>query len=158
VNAPALVIGVGNAYRRDDGAGVMVARGLRAAGLPGVEIIERSGEGAALLESWREADLVILIDAVRSGAAPGTIHRLEIPGDTLPSGFFHYSTHAFSVAEAVELGRALGLLPASMVVFGIEGAEFGAGEGLSPAVREAVSEVARRITAELATAHSLEGA
>lgn len=156
MNAPTLVIGVGNAYRRDDGVGLAVARRLKAAALPGVDVIEESGEGAALLESWREAEQVVLVDAVFSGAAPGTIYRFEVPGDTMPSRFFHYSTHAFSVAEAIELARALDLLPGRMVVFGIEGAEFGSGEELSPAVRGAADEVLRRLEAELGreSAHS----
>ena len=40
---------------------------------------------------------------VQSGAAPGTIHRLDATETPVPSRFFHYSTHAFSVAQAVEL-------------------------------------------------------
>jgi hydrogenase maturation protease len=156
VSEPLLVIGVGNAYRRDDGAGLRVARAIDAAALPGVEVVEESGEGASLLESWREARDVVLIDAVFSGAAPGTVYRLEVPGDMMPSRFFHYSTHAFSVAEAIELGRALDLLPARLVVFGIEGAEFGSGEGLSAPVRKAADDVVRRILEERthARAHS----
>jgi hydrogenase maturation protease len=70
-------------------------------------ILEATGEGTALLESWKGADTVILIDAVASGAYPGTIHRLDARAQLLPAGFLHTSSHAFGVAQGVELARAL---------------------------------------------------
>ncbi len=153
MNAPAtartLVIGVGNAYRSDDRVGLDVARLVRQAGIPGVDVREESGEGAALLESWQTAETVIIIDAVSSGAAAGTVRRFELPGDTMPVGYFHYSTHAFSVAEAIELARALNLLPPRLIVYGLEGGCFSPGEGLSAAVARSAPEVARHILAEL---------
>src|SRR5690242_9288233 len=137
----AIVIGVGNEYRRDDGVGLVVARRIRAVA-PGVRVREESGEGAALIEAWQGAEIAVLCDAVHAGAAPGTIHRLDARQQPIPSGFFRYSTHAFSVAEAVELARALGALPAQMVIYGIEGADYASGVGLSPAVEAAANEVA----------------
>ncbi len=149
-----MVIGVGNSYRRDDGAGVRVARAVGAAQLPGVSAIEASGEGAALLEAWSGAADVVVIDAVHSGAAPGTVVRFTLPGDEIPTGYFHYSTHAFSVAEAVALGRELDLLPARLTVIGIEGEDFGSGEGLSAEVEAAVARVVGELLRELHTAAS----
>ena len=143
-----VIIGVGNEYRSDDGAGIAVARRLRALFPAGVTILEESGEGAALMQAWQGASWVMLVDAVRSGAPPGTIHRLDARAAPLPMGFFHYSTHAFSVAEAVELARSLDQLPAHLVVYGIEGATFAAGVELSPAVEQAVEAVVERIAQE----------
>jgi hydrogenase maturation protease len=68
-----LVIGVGNEYRRDDAVGLIVARRLRELSPRNVTVIEESGEGTNLMESWTGADMVILIDAASSGARPGTI-------------------------------------------------------------------------------------
>src|SRR5271165_7198320 len=113
-----VVIGVGNEYRSDDGAGIAVARRLRERFPTGVTILEENGEGAALIDAWQGATRVMLVDAVRSGAPPGTIHRLDAQAAPLPAGFFHYSTHAFSVAEAVELARSLGQLPSHVTVYG----------------------------------------
>ena len=62
-----VVIGIGNEYRRDDGAGLVVARRIRAAA-PGLRVREESGEGAALIEAWRGAEIVVLCDAVHSGS------------------------------------------------------------------------------------------
>ncbi len=145
------MIGLGNDFRHDDGAGPVAARLVRTAIGEDVCVIEESGEGAALMDAWRGAETVILIDAVHSGAAPGTIHRLDAGAQPIPSNFFHYSTHAFSIAEAVELARALGELPPRLIVHGIEGKDFTSGEGLSPEVATAVEQVVQTITSELCT-------
>src|SRR5664280_218501 len=153
-SASIVIIGVGNEYRSDDGAGIAVARRLRALFPTGVTILEESGEGTALMEAWRGAAWVMLVDAVRSGASPGTIHRLDARAAPLPMGFFHYSTHAFSVAEAVELARSLDQLPAHLVVYGIEGANFAAGVDLSPVVEQAVEAVVERAAEDVRAAGS----
>ncbi|HET7078518.1 MAG TPA: hydrogenase maturation protease [Chloroflexia bacterium] len=146
-----LVIGVGNAYRGDDAAGLLIARRVAEAAPGAARVVEESGEGAALLEAWRDAPFVVLCDAVQSGAAPGTVHRLAPDRAPVPTGFFRYSTHAFSVAEAIELARALGELPPRMLVYGIEGADFAAGTALSPTVAGAVAAAVRAVVADLQT-------
>ena len=144
-----LIIGIGNLYRRDDGVGIVVARRLAAERFDRTRVIEHSGEGAALMAAWQGAEHVIVVDAVQSGAPPGTIHRLEARAQPMPTRFFHYSTHAFSLAEAIELARALGQLPRRLIVYGVEGTDFTAGEGLSPEVAAAVDEVVHRLRAGL---------
>lgn len=140
-----LVIGVGNEYRRDDGVGHSVARALMREEPEGVRVIEESGEGAALMEAWRGADTVILIDAVHSGGEPGTVHCFDAQVQEIPANFFRYSTHAFSVAEAIELARTLGELPSQLIVYGIEGKDFQAGTGLSSEAAQAGREVLRQV-------------
>ena len=117
----ALIIGLGNDYRSDRWGWGGVARKLGAESLDEVRILEETGEGAALMEAWGGADFVILVDAVHSGGEPGTIYRIDAHAEEIPRSFFHYSTHAFSVAEAIELARALGQLPRRLVIYGIEG-------------------------------------
>ncbi|NOT01884.1 MAG: hydrogenase maturation protease [Phycisphaerales bacterium] len=141
------VIGVGNRCRCDDGAGFAVIERIRAR-RPHLCVVEASGEGASLMELWKPGDEVVLVDAVRSGSAPGRIHRLDALRERIPSGFFHYSTHAFSVAEAIEMARALDLLPSRLIVYGIEGANFSAGTEMSPDVTNAVETLVDRILAE----------
>lgn len=143
-----LVLGLGNACRRDDGVGRFVARELAKMGLNGVTIEEASGEGTALMEAWAGRNCVHLVDAVQAGSAPGTIHLLDAARDTIPSSFFHYSTHAFSLAEAVELARVLGQLPPRLIIHGIEGRDFSSGEGLSSEVAEAAARVVHQIANE----------
>ncbi len=144
-----LVIGVGNEYRGDDGVGLIIARRLQGQLPESVGILEHSGEGAALMEAWKDAEHVIIVDAVHSGAAPGAVFRLDAGKQPMPSSFFHYSTHAFSVAEAVELGRALQQLPGTLVIYGIEGKTFEAGAALSPEIEKAAQTVVAQIQSDL---------
>lgn len=146
-----LIIGIGNEYRRDDAAGLLVARRLKEHVNDDVTVLELSGEGAALMEAWQEADAVILIDAVQSGAAAGVIHRLDAQVQQIPHRFFHYSTHAFSIAEAIELARALHQIPPHLLLYGIEGKNFAAGTEISMEILSAAEEVTQRILAELRT-------
>ena len=144
-----LVIGVGNEFRGDDAVGVLVARRLGERNLPGVKVIEQNGEGAALITVWEGAETVFLIDAAQSGAEPGTIHRFEGHEERLPSDPFHFSSHAFGVNEAIEIGRSLGKLPAKLIVYGIEGGDFEIGSGISPRVQEAVDSVVHSLLQEI---------
>jgi hydrogenase maturation protease len=145
-NARIAVIGVGNAQRCDDAAGLHVARGVRArAGRDDVAVLERSGEATSLMQAWDRARAVIIVDAVRSGAAPGTVHRLDAATQSIPDSFLRCSTHSFGVADAIELGRALGQLPPCLVVYGIEGKDFDHGEDLSAEVAAAVPRVVDHI-------------
>lgn len=123
----------------------MVARGVAGRTVPSVLVVEASGEGAALMDCWQGARRVILVDAVQSTGQTGQIHRFDVARQPLPSDFFHYSTHAFSVAEAVELSRVLGSLPSVMVILGIVGESFEPGARLSPKVEDAV----KLLTAEI---------
>jgi len=151
-DAHILVIGVGNEYRSDDAAGLVVARRLRQLSLGNITVIEESGEGTDLMESWKGADTVIIVDAASSGAKPGTIHRIDARAHRIPTGLLRYSTHAFSVGEAVELARVMNRLPPRMVVFGIEGERFDEGTVLSRAVQGSVDTVVDLVLKQLRTA------
>jgi hydrogenase maturation protease len=63
--------------------------------------------------------------------------------------FSRVSTHAFGVAEAIELARALRQLPPVLVVYGVEGATFETGAGLSTVVAAAVPQAVARVRQEL---------
>ncbi len=136
-----LIIGVGNAYRRDDGVGLAIARKLNDLPDRPFTVIEQSGEGAALMEAWKGAGMVIVIDAATSGAKPGTVHRLDASTQPVPARIISYSTHEFSLAEAVEMARILGELPSKLVIYAVEGENFSYGLELSPAVEAAIPEV-----------------
>jgi hydrogenase maturation protease len=144
-----LLIGIGNEYRRDDGVGLVIVRQLRSVVPIDVKVLELSGEGAALMEAWQTGTTVYVFDAVRSQATPGTIHQIDAKTQTVPTQFFHYSTHAFSLAEAVELGRVLNQLPPKLVLYGVEGVDFGSGVGLSDCVEIAVPQVIDRVLQQI---------
>lgn len=140
-----LVIGVGNAYRSDDAVGLIVAQRLRQRSTDRFTVLEESGGGVALIDTWKDADAVILVDATHSGAEPGTIHCLDARSQPLSPEVFRFSTHAFGIAEAIELARALNHLPERCIVYGIEGRSFAAGVGLSPEVERAVEQVVAQV-------------
>ncbi|ETX05225.1 MAG: hypothetical protein ETSY2_24230 [Candidatus Entotheonella gemina] len=110
------VIGIGNDARGDDAVGLEVARRLQHDLPEGVTIREICGEGLSLLDRWQDTDAVIVIDASYSGAAPGSIHRLEPLTQPIPKELYLCSTHAFGVGEAIELARTLDQLPSHLVV------------------------------------------
>ncbi len=143
------VIGVGNDHRGDDAAGLHVIRHLEARHPKDVIVRKESGEGARLMESWVGADAVIVVDSVHSGCAAGTIHRLDVASHPVPSQFSRYSSHAFSVAEAVELARVLKILPQYFLIYGIEGKNFKEGSKLSVGVRRAIPQVLKHVLKDL---------
>lgn len=151
------VIGVGNAAGGDDGAGLAVVTALAERAPPGVEILRSGGDGTELMQAWVGAGRVLVVDAVRGPGPPGRIHRLAAGRSGLPALPGAGSSHAFGLAEAVELSRALGSLPAELIVFGIAGRRFTPGAGLSPEVAAAVPRVVWRVLAEIHPAQSLRG-
>jgi hydrogenase maturation protease len=144
-----LLIGVGNAWRCDDAAGLAVARLLRGTLPEGVEVLECEGEPSALIDAWEGAQTLWLVDAVSSGAPPGTVRRLDASTGELPAELFRTSTHHLGLAEAVELARALGRLPERTIVYGIEGESFDVGDELTPEVESAVARVAGTLREEV---------
>lgn len=150
------MIGVGNSLRHDDAAGLEIARRLRARTQgTGVAVHEHEGEALGLLDIWEGADAVVLVDALRTGATAGTIHRIDATSAPIPVRLRgSSSTHAIGVGEAIELARTLHRLPARVVLFAVEGRRFCAGSGLSPEV-EAVTEAL--LDAVLLEAHELVG-
>jgi hydrogenase maturation protease len=144
-----VVIGVGNRDRSDDGVGLEVARRLRERPLVQATVLEGDGDPAGLFEAWKGRGLAILVDAASSGDAPGRVRRFEAHRSPLPASLRHASTHSFGPAEAVELGRALGRLPQSVIVYAVEGHRFDAGQGLSPAVEAAIPDLLDRILEDL---------
>ena len=86
----------------------------------------------------------------------GKVHYLQAAADHIPSDFFKYSSHAFSLAEAVEMARVLDQLPSQLTVYGIEGNDFDHGEGLSPAVLIAIEPLLDRVIDDLVSNTILE--
>jgi hydrogenase maturation protease len=139
------IIACGNRERQDDGAGFLVAERLRSFGIP-VETC--SGEATALLDAWRGAEDVVLVDAVVAGSPTGTVHVWD--GDVPRFALFaRFSSHGLGVAEAIAVAGVLGRLPQHLRIYGIEARGFDQGHAVSPAVEAAAEDVASRIAAAL---------
>lgn len=139
-------IGVGHPFRRDDGVGPWLAGELARRG---IDATAHTGDGAGLVEVLARAagtgEALLIVDATQSGAPPGAVVVLDVHAGPLPPATFRNSTHEFGLAAAVETARALGLLPPSVVILGIEGQDFAFGEGLSAPVALAAHAVLGRL-------------
>jgi hydrogenase maturation protease len=131
-----VIIGVGNPMRRDDGAGPAVVEALLA---EEVDAIALDGDPTRLLEAWADAALAVVVDAVL-GDEPGRVRSVEVVrertvvADLGATAGGCGGTHGAGVADAVELGEALGRLPDRLVVCSVGAADAGHGPGLSPTV------------------------
>jgi hydrogenase maturation protease len=147
---PAIVIGVGNEYRHDDGAAIEVINRLKRRHLPGVSLVTTDGEPSRLIDLWEAADLAIVIDAIRAQRpVPGRVHHVtvdEAVADPGTSG----SSHGLGLGEAVELGRTLGRMPPRLIILAIEGTDFSVGLGFSPQVVEGIHDLESLVLTELA--------
>jgi hydrogenase maturation protease len=146
------LIGIGNSFRGDDAAGLEVVRRLRLAHPPGVILIEQEDEPDSLVEAWSTADEALVVDGIGSGSTPGRLHRFDVTDAPLPAEIFNPSTHSMGLPEAVELARELDRLPGRLIVYGIEGKTFVAGEGLSEPVQKTVQKLVMDLYRELSGA------
>jgi len=137
-----LILGCGNPDRGDDAAGPLVARRLREMG---IDAQEHSGDALALLVAWRNAEEVVLIDAVVTGKRAGTVSVWDALSAPPVNGTRPSSSHAFGLAEAIAIGRTLGGLPHALTLYGIEASRFEFGEPPSKAVLRGVERAARKI-------------
>jgi hydrogenase maturation protease len=148
VTTEAVVIGIGNPFRNDDGIGPAIASQIEEQRLPGVRVVISDGEPAGLLEAWAGADLAVVVDAIRlAPASPGRIHRLTT--GQLEAYGTAASSHGLGVPDALRLGRALGRLPGRVVIFAVEAADTGAGTELSKPVAAALPEIVAAVMTEL---------
>lgn len=136
-----LIIGLGNPLVTDDGVGLRVVAELksRLAHQPGVEVTEDYWGGLRLMERMVGYERAIVIDAILTGAEPGTIHQLT--PDSIPTQR-SASAHDMNLPTALALGRQAGVaLPddENILLVGIEVEDvLNFGEECTPAVGAAV--------------------
>ena len=138
-----VVIGIGNAYRRDDGVGLAVAADIDKRNLPGVRVVTAIGEPGALIDAWSGASRAVLVDAaMHEGSTPGRIRRW-VPGNGEPGAVV--SSHSLGLPQTYALGQALGQIPEELVVITVDAADVDHGFGLTSAVAAAVPEVVEEV-------------
>jgi hydrogenase maturation protease len=137
---------LGSPYRGDDAVGPLAAERLRRAG---AEVLDCADEPTRLLDRWAGLDTLVVVDAVVGGCPVGTVRRVEAGSGPLPGELRLASTHALGVAEALELGRAVGRAPQRVVVLGVEGAAFGMGDPMTPSVEAALDRLVAQALEEL---------
>jgi hydrogenase maturation protease len=146
-----LLIGVGNEFRSDDALGILVAREIRRRHAGEIHVLEFEGHGASLLDAWEGVENLLIVDAVDAPAPPGSILRFDVSQSKLPAHLFQESSHAFGVAEALELARELRRLPPTVFFYGIVGESFETGQGLSDRVLKNIPDLLQMIEEDVHT-------
>ncbi|WP_055558008.1 hydrogenase maturation protease [Streptomyces sp. NBRC 110028] len=152
-----VVIGVGNAFRRDDGAGPDVIEALRARAFEDTLLTDSDGEPGRMLGLWGPQDAVIVVEVVHAHPGrPGRLHTLTAEW-TARCAARSASTHALGLGETFALAAALDRMPRELTVYAVEGADFGFGRGLSSAVADALPELIRHVATAIEEAHERLG-
>ena len=154
---PAVVLGVGNVLRQDDGVGVRVVQelGRLTEGDPsavpsGTHLVDGGTLGLNLLQTVRGARSLLLVDAVNLGRAPGAV--IVLRGDAIAAAG-RGGTGSGGVGELLAMARLMGWLPDPVTLLGIQAGDTGVGLGLSPDVEAAVPAAVEMARLEL---HALD--
>lgn len=146
MTAPVLVLALGNLLLRDDAVGLFLLGELRArcGNDPRVLFVDGGTQGLALVGLFEGRSAVLLLDAVKQGAAPGTVHHLEDAMRRAPASGAGAGggAHQMNAGDLLLTASLLGETPAHVMVVGIEPEVVRTGIGLSPAVLAAVPEAA----------------
>jgi len=115
-----LVLGLGNVLLGDDGLGaaavVCIERDYAVP--PGVRLEDGGTLGLSLLGLIAESHHVILIDAVRADAPPGTLVRLD-GADVTDAVRDRLSPHQVGVADLLDAARLIGRYPSAVTLLGM---------------------------------------
>lgn len=144
----AIVVGVGNVLRGDDGFGIAVIKRLQT--IPDVmaraKVIEVGIGGVHLVQELMDGyDLLVVVDAVDRGGEPGRVYVLDLDVPPAPASSLEAweeeltDMHEAVPSKALVMARAIGVLPERVFLVGCQPARTDDVEvGLSPAVQAAV--------------------
>jgi hydrogenase maturation protease len=144
-----VILGIGNILLTDEGIGVHVANELAKMDLPeGVSVVEGGTDGFRLLNVITEADRLIVVDAVKGGADPGSIYRFDIDEvKSAPAGF-KTSVHQIGILEVIDLSELIGRKPHTTVI-GVEPKSLDMGMELSPEIHSKVPRIIELVLEEI---------
>lgn len=115
-----LVLGLGNVLLGDDGLGAaavaVIERDYRIS--PGVRLADGGTLGLSLLDLLGDSANVILVDAVRADAPPGTLIRLD-GADVMDAVRDRLSPHQIGVADLLDAARLIDCYPATVTLLGL---------------------------------------
>ena len=135
-------IGVGNVDRADDGAGVVFAKRLEAAGRMHIFIGGTTPERVVSLTINQGFDHVVFLDAVSAGTTPGAAVILD--AKEMTSRYPQVSTHKISIGTLAQIAVAGSQTTAWLL--GIEPKSIALGTvGLSPEVEDTINKLVKRI-------------
>lgn len=148
------VVGVGNEIMSDDGVGPHVIRRLGEkdiAPIDEVALADAGTTGFLALEAMSGAREALVVDAISTGATPGTIHEYRCVDGIFETEAPEMTMHDVSFTEALQFGREAYELPEEIRIVGIEPATVEPGLELSQPVEAAVPDVIDMITSHIFT-------
>lgn len=120
-----LVIGIGNLLWADEGFGVRAVEAMHRlyAWPDNVRLMDGGTQGLYLVQHVREADILIVFDAVDYGLEPGTIKLVE--GDEVPKflGAKKISLHQTGFQEVLATAELLGGATQHLYLIGVQPVE-----------------------------------
>jgi hydrogenase maturation protease len=131
------VLGLGNLMRTDDAIGMLAARRLADDDRlpPGIEVIEGGTLGLDLLHAIHGISHLLVMDAVDSGVAPGTVTQFS--GDELAGLPTSKSVHLLGFADLMDVLRLMEASPTEVILLGVQPDSTDWGTELTPAVAAA---------------------
>jgi hydrogenase maturation protease len=149
IPSPVLVLGLGNTLLTDDGVGPALVEHLgggedRWNGQ--VEFIDGGTQGLALLGQLAGRRALIILDALTTGAVPGTIHRLTLSELRDVTPIRGGSAHEGNAGELLNAAQLLGELPDRLFVVGVEPQVIRTGFGLTSPVQQALPNAAAQVS------------
>jgi hydrogenase maturation protease len=145
-----LVLGIGNLIMSDDSIGSRIVQRLQERyRFPGGVIFHDGGtQGPALLPLLEGVEKLLVVDAVDTGAAPGTVVRLA--GDDIPLVMgAKLSPHQLGLTDLLAVATLQGNVPEEVVVWGVQPELIALGLELSPVVASRVTILEARVLQEL---------
>lgn len=142
----AVVVGIGSSHG-DDQLGWQVVAMLRRHPRFRHQAVEIE-ETTRMIDYLPGCSHLVVVDASSGGAPPGTITRVPWPDKRIEIQHGD-STHGMSVGDALRLADQLGLLPADVVIFAVQGGHYEPAADMSPAVLAALPELVDRVVEEL---------
>lgn len=138
----AVVLGVGNTIRADEGVGVRAVEALERdyALPPGVTAIDGGTSSMEMLEELSNLDLLVVIDAVNDGKPPGTL--VPLTGDAVPVFFRrNLSPHGIGLSDVLAALEFMGAEPKETIVLGVQPLSLELGMELTPTLAARVPEL-----------------
>lgn len=147
-----LVLGIGNLLWADEGFGVRAVEAFRRHyQVPSnVRILDGGTQGIYLVQEVREADLLVVFDAIDYGLAPGTLKLIE--GEAVPKylGVKKVSLHQTGFQEVLALAEMLGDYPQRLLLIGVQPQEIeDYGGSLRPVVKAQIEPALEQAAAYL---------
>jgi hydrogenase maturation protease len=149
-----VLVGIGHSGRGDDAAGIQVAHQVADSRPLCVKVLEDEAGVVSLVRSWAAADDGIVVEAIRSGARVGTVRHFVLAQEGVEDEKLPDWT-GDEIAEALEFARSVDHRPRRLTIYGIEGQDFEAGEGLTEEVESAVNRLATVLSRELSQAERI---